>query len=448
MLAIMIPFAPGGCDRSTPSADPAPPKSITLVISGDTDGWITPCGCTSNQSGGLLRRGTYLEVLRSQRPGAVLYADAGGAVRGSSDYDRLKFESILAGERLMGVAAHNIGRAEAALGPQALRAMIQAGAPIVSANVRDDAGQPVAEPVKIVSAAGKRLALVGVLSPRFASAGVRVDDPRKAVLSAAAGAKGQYDSLIVLAYLPQDELEQLAAAVPEADAVIGGPTGQPVAPRRVGPTLIASATSKGKFLAVLTRAADAAGQWDGTIVELDGSYADQPGQQENLRRYLSELAQRDFPPERTGLAPALPPGTPADYRIAGSGSCAGCHAAEFAAWQRMGHAHAWQTLAAKHFEVDPQCMQCHTTGYGLPGGFATRATTPDRVSVGCENCHGPSAAHVADPARRRTPFKAADQCTQCHDHENSPRFEFASYWARIQHGPATRPAAESEHARP
>jgi hypothetical protein len=41
---------------------------------------------------------------------------------------------------------------------------------------------------------------------------------------------------------------------------------------------------------------------------------------------------------------------------------------------------------------------------------------------------------VLDP-KHRTPFKASDQCTQCHDHENSPKFEFNSYWARIKHGP-------------
>ena len=41
-----------------------------VVVSGDSAGWITPCGCTSNQSGGLLRRGSYLDGLR--RGGAVI----------------------------------------------------------------------------------------------------------------------------------------------------------------------------------------------------------------------------------------------------------------------------------------------------------------------------------------------------------------------------------------
>ena len=45
--------------------------------------------------------------------------------------------------------------------------------------------------------------------------------------------RGAYDALVVLAYLPVDELNALAAALPEADAVIGGPTGQAVEPQAV-----------------------------------------------------------------------------------------------------------------------------------------------------------------------------------------------------------------------
>ena len=440
LLASLTVSSGPGCRKSETAIDAAS-QPVKLVISGDTDGWITPCGCTSNQSGGLLRRGTYINDLRQHAQ--LVYADVGGAVRGNSDYDRLKLKAILSGEELMGVAAHNIGGAEAAFGPQALRALIHDGAPLISANVRDPGGQLIAGAVKVITVGGRRIAITGVCSPRFASDQVRIDDPRQAVLAATSGAKGTYDSLIVLAYLPQDELEQLAASLPEADAIVGGPTGQPVPPRQVGPTLLTSATNKGKFLAVLSLSHSR--RWGGSIVELNGAYPDQGVQVANLKRFLGELRSRDFTAAQSGLAPPLPPQMPADYRIAGSESCSKCHQAEFAVWQHMDHSHAWQTLVSKGFEVDPECMQCHTTGFGLPGGFKSRGRTPERVEVGCESCHGPSAAHVADPTRR-TPFRAADQCTQCHDRENSPKFEYASYWSRIQHGPSTRPSREAEHA--
>src|ERR1700745_4371010 len=41
---------------------------LVLVVSGDTAGWIVPCGCTSNQSGGLLRRGSRRPPRPPSRP--------------------------------------------------------------------------------------------------------------------------------------------------------------------------------------------------------------------------------------------------------------------------------------------------------------------------------------------------------------------------------------------
>ena len=44
-------------------------RPLVVVASGDTAGWIVPCGCTSNQSGGLPRRATYIEGLRRRGGG-------------------------------------------------------------------------------------------------------------------------------------------------------------------------------------------------------------------------------------------------------------------------------------------------------------------------------------------------------------------------------------------
>ena len=62
---------------------------------------------------------------------------------------------------------------------------------------------------------------------------------------------GRFDSAIVLAYLPAEELESLAHELPEVDAVVGGPTLQSIPPHKSGPTLVTSVTNKGKFLATL-----------------------------------------------------------------------------------------------------------------------------------------------------------------------------------------------------
>jgi Cytochrome c554 and c-prime len=417
----------------------APDRPVVVVVSGDTAGWLVPCGCTANQSGGLPRRATYLRQLSEDAD--VLYGDAGGAAAGTSDYHRIKFEAVLRGELAMGVTAHNVGGPEAALGGDYLRRVSkELNVPFVSANVRDSAGMPVAESVRVVERSGLKVAITGVLSPRYASRSCVVEDPREAVLRVAAQVKGRTDRLVVLAYLPPDELRALAAELPEADAVVGGPTGQAMAPQPAGSTTFAAATNKGKFLVRLDgwRARALAGE----VVELTPAYADDPDQQANVRRYLEELGDRDIPAANSGLAPPLPTRPPAGYRVAGSAACQQCHDKDCTSWAGSGHAHAWQTLADRGYHVDSYCQQCHTTGFGLPGGFESARRAGELHSVGCESCHGPSQAHVKNP-KARTTFAARDQCATCHDRENSPTFAYDTFWPKVRHGEPAKPQRES-----
>jgi hypothetical protein len=70
------------------------------------------------------------------------------------------------------------------------------------------------------------------------------------------------------------------------------------------------------------------------------------------------------------------------------------------------------------------------------------AGPPKRVNVGCEACHGRSSAHCKKTSVR-TQFaeQAKDRCRHCHDRENSPKFDYQTYWAKIEHG---KPANEPE----
>jgi hypothetical protein len=438
-LAILVLLSCGcsrGCSRGRNAAS-GPPPPLSVIVSGDTAGWIVPCGCTSKQDGGLLRRATYVNQARQQE--SVLLVDVGGAPGGVSPYEQLKFDAIARGELAMGIAAHNIGAAEAALGPEALRRLgSELNVPLVSCNVHDAAGQPVAEPLRIVEVGGRQIAVVGCLSPAFATAELIVSDPRAAVVSAIGQLKTNCEVVVVLAYLNEKELSELAASLPEADLVLGGPTHQPMAPRASGPTTWASATNKGKFLVHLRRQSAAHPVWKGEIVELGPDLADDARQVENLDRFHAELAKHDFPASQTGLVPELAADLPSGFRVAGSDACQRCHADDCQTWRDSPHGQAWATLVGKQSQFDPYCQQCHTTGYGLPGGFESIARSPQRLDVGCESCHGPSLAHVEAP-RERTMYAAADRCTHCHDRENSPHFDYAVYWPQIEHGQTEQP---------
>lgn len=425
-----------GCGRDEETA-PAT-KPLVLVISGDTSGRIIPCGCTSNQSGGLPRRGSYLKELRESQ--TVVYLDAGGAASGTSPYDRMKFEAVLKAESLLEVAAHNIGEAEAKFGAETLRDIgKKLSVPFISANLRDEKGELIADPLKVVEAEGQRLAVIGVLSPRYATQEFQIDPSDQAVLAAIGELKEPADSVIVLAYLPEEELLELAKKLPEADLVIGGPTGQNIPPKNVGPTVVASATNQGKFVAEFRAESNGSKtRWQGSLIEMTGTYADDPDQTQNLKEFYGRLEVADFSPAETSFVSALASVAPLEFHLAGTASCRDCHDEECKTWDKSRHAKAWDSLTHTGAHVDADCQRCHVTGFGLPGGFVSVKRTPEHQNIGCESCHGPSRAHADNPELPTAYTKqAANQCLKCHDPENSPQFDYASYWPHIQHGPTT-----------
>ncbi len=422
-----------GC-APTPPANALP---LTILATADVAGWIVPCGCTTNQSGGLPRRGRLVAETRKQ--GEALVVDAGGAAAGSTRYDRLQFEAILRGEVAMGLVAHNLGASEAALGGEELRRLTEEMAvPFVSANLRDDRGSLAPAERTVAAKDGRRVAFIGVVSPSLVrSTGLQVSPPHEAVLTAIEAISPRPDYVVVLAYLPEDELVSLATLVPEVDLVIGGPTGQSLEPRSLGPTTVMSVTNKGKFVArVRLPAGGSKAAVD--VVELGETFADDERQTENVRAFHEELGRLDIAAAETRFMPTgLGGGIEARLMVAGTDACRSCHTADAEIWDASAHAHAWETLVSSGAHVDASCQHCHTTGFGRPGGFESVRRSVARTDVGCESCHGPSAAHAANP-KTLTGFGAAakDQCTTCHDQENSPHFSFDDYWSQIVHGRA------------
>ena len=97
----------------------------------------------------------------------------------------------------------------------------------------------------------------------------------------------------------------------------------------------------------------------------------------------------------------------ADY--IGAKKCKVCHIRQFKAWKKTGMSDSFQNLKAgskaeekkkagldpsKDYTDDPNCLKCHTTGYGKPGGFTSIDETPKLTGVQCEDCHGPGSEYV------------------------------------------------------
>ena len=118
----------------------------------------------------------------------------------------------------------------------------------------------------------------------------------------------------------------------------------------------------------------------------------------------------------------------------GSAVCLACHVDTAAFSKRDLHSHAWQTLEKGGKTRDLDCVPCHSTGFGKPGGSAF-ANIDTFKAVQCEACHGPGSLHAGAPeagAKSRLINKPGEPvCKQCHTPEHAPRFEFSAYHKRL-----------------
>ena len=70
-------------------------------------------------------------------------------------------------------------------------------------------------------------------------------------------------------------------------------------------------------------------------------------------------------------------------------TCKSCHEQEYLQWSATRHAFAYQTLLKKERYFDPNCVSCHTTGYGYTTGFQIGDQDSTLKGAQCETCHGP-----------------------------------------------------------
>ena len=123
----------------------------------------------------------------------------------------------------------------------------------------------------------------------------------------------------------------------------------------------------------------------------------------------------------------------ADSDFVTSQTCGTCHADAFQVWEGSAHAHAIDILIRERKEFDTQCVICHVTGSGQPGGFEDLYRTAHLANVQCEACHGQGREHSQQPTVFKMESLGPNSCVTCHNPSNSPEFEFVSYWEAIKH---------------
>jgi hypothetical protein len=188
-------------------------------------------------------------------------------------------------------------------------------------------------------------------------------------------------------------------------------------------------------------------------IPLDGRFKDTDAITRLFAAYQDQLKTQGL----TGLALQANP-HPTGRQFVGSETCADCHSDAYEIWEATPHSHATETLIKLPLgrQYDPECLSCHVTGwepqeyYPFATGYENQEKTPHLFGNGCENCHGGGAAHVAaengdvdvdDDALTRlreqmhVTIQQAEKniCVRCHDLDNSPEFEFETYWPHVAH---------------
>ncbi|MDH3628041.1 MAG: cytochrome c family protein [Acidobacteriota bacterium] len=134
-----------------------------------------------------------------------------------------------------------------------------------------------------------------------------------------------------------------------------------------------------------------------------------------------------------------------EHAYVGTKNCRKCHMKEWKSWAETKMAKTFETLKPgvlaeaksaagldpdKDYTTDPECLPCHTTGYGEEGGFVDVESSPELLGVGCEMCHGPGGTYTKEEhmSLKNKEYKKADvvavgmvdkitveQCQGCHN---------------------------------
>lgn len=457
-----------------------PVPKVALILSGEQDGYIEPCGCTENQSGGLSRRGNLIKQLQDLK-WKTAGLDLGGIVRRDRLQSQLKFRTMLVSLKDLNYKAIGLGAKDIKLGPDYLLSQHTPEDPesiaYVCANVTFYDSTELGTPARTrtFEEGGLKFGVTGVLGKSLELElkqvqDVKVEEPTEAIKSALESLEAaDVDIRILLSHGSMDEGKQLAAQFPEFDIVLtaGGAEDPAGTPAVVGETLLLDVGHKGKHTAVLGIYPDGNPKYRFELVQLDRvRFKDTQKMVDHMQFYQKQLEQQQI------MIAESPVGHPSGASFVGSDTCAECHEEEYEIWKKTPHAsaflsldpankrHGYERLKGVSRLYDPECVCCHVTGwnpedvYRYRSGYIAKAFagTDDEIAaskilkgVGCENCHGPGSQHIdlandgedeqAAALMRVTKEQANTNsgCYKCHDLDNSPKFDFDKYWPKIAH---------------
>jgi hypothetical protein len=429
-----------------------------IVFTGQTFGFLQPCGCSRPQTGGYERRAVFMESLRA-KGWPVVGVDLGdvhpekAAIR---EQGQLKYVAAMSSLREMGYLAVGIGKTEVSSDLLALlasygyqkeqrpftlagNAVGVSGGKIVprdewfNPNPGKKGVRPVVElvevekvgtvPVGVAGVVGKALALEAKNAKLDATLDFLEVQPTLKTATAALAQHPLKPQLNVLVYQgTSDDAAKVAKDFPQFQVILCQADSDlpPLMPTTAAATktLVVQVGHKGQHVGVLGAFKKSDGTFDFKyqLVQMGEEYIT-PGKDEEARKANKVLPVLDeyakavkaanllaayprAPHEAQIHAKGLNP--PVNLSYVGSDACKACHAKEHEQWAKTGHGHAMEALETKATrptlrQYDPECVRCHSVGFAHPTGYQDEKKTPHLKHVGCESCHGPGSGHVANP---------------------------------------------------
>jgi hypothetical protein len=421
---------------------------FVIVLSGQEEGYLMPCGCSYPQVGGLERRYNFIQLLKKEKGWPVVAVDLGDVPQTHKNTPAklqnvqglIKYRYSMMALKEMGYLAVGIGQNEAA-GSWSLEKIegewaANAAQPgVLAGNLKDaDSKFPFLKPYETQTAPGTNIK-VGVTSSVGPTVAKTVTDPNvRFNIPSADHIKAQLQKmqkenvdLPILLYhgWPTGKKEALLCAQTFPDfPIILALTEEDEPPAAPIPVDTNSNTRnyvfqlghKGKYIGVLGVYRNGVNfNFKYQLVKMDIDYDTPEDQKTNnriarmLENYKLELKTKDYLKLYSQTSHVMQAMTPVpNLRNPGSGvpeyigteACKKCHDHAYEVWKNSKHSHAYQTLVdAKHpslNQYDAECIVCHTVGFGYKTGFANEKDTK-LINVGCESCHGPGSLHAKNP---------------------------------------------------
>jgi hypothetical protein len=347
----------------------------------------------------------------------------------------------------MGYDAVAVGERDLSFGLRSVKEEAASGLPLICANLYEGTTRLV-PPFVVKKIHGAKVGIFALLGekPREIE-GLEFHDPAAEGRAVLDKLRKECDYVILLAHMERGQLHDLLADLTGIDLVIRGHVVEGEIARETCADTLGSAVDsvrqtvlfagdRGRAVGFAAIAGPSGGKRaiaESKLIRLDARVVDDPEMTAKVKRYLEEerLKKKELQLNKL-LARDASTGKVID-RYLGIELCRRCHAEIMPRFLSSRHFRAFETLRQRDATTKAECLACHTTGYGRPGGYDPETVAqgaPYLQGVQCEACHGPGTLHARDGSYVKS---ARESCRACHTSKWSPDFEFEAYWERVKH---------------